>query len=130
MKSNFTYVKIALLFFISPFIFKNDLFGQNTGNAAGVPTFQCIGITWSGSGGSASTVCNVKYRIAGSGSAWANGYPLTFDTRAAGSGTSAARPANEYRGSLVNLTPNTTYEIEVSLQSGSAINNFTATHLE
>jgi hypothetical protein len=103
----------------------NSLFAQaSTGTARGVATFECIGITWSGSGGSATTVCNVKYRVAGSGAAWKNGHPLWFDSRAAGNGSPAARPANEYRGSLVNLEPGTTYEIELSLSSGTT-NTFT-----
>ena len=133
MVFNFTYVKLLLLSFLlpflSPFIFKsNEAFGQiSTGNATGVATFQCIGITWSGSGGNANTICNVKYRVAGSGLSWKDGYPLWFDSRAAGSGSSAARPANEYRGSLVNLTPGTNYEIQLSLQGSGIANTFTCT---
>jgi ribosomal protein L14 len=106
-------------FFLSPFIFKNDVMAQtSTGTASGVATFHSIGLYWSGSGGSASTVCNVQYRVAGSGSAYKNGYPLVFDSRGVG-----GRPANEYRGSLVNLTPGTTYEIV--LTAGSATNTVT-----
>src|SRR3954462_4968681 len=85
-----------------------------------VATFQSIGLAWSGSGGSASTVCNVRYRPLGS-STWKTGYPLWFDARNAGSGNPAARPANEYRGSIVNLTPGTTYEIELSLQGTATL---------
>src|SRR5688572_26580789 len=128
MYSNFTWIRLLLLLLISLFLpaivlKSNSLLAQtSTGTSKGVATFECIGITWSGSGGNASTTCNVKYRIAGSGSAWKNGYALWFDSRAAGNGTSAARPANEYRGSLVNLTPGTTYEIELSLQGGTTTN--------
>lgn len=123
------FIAIVFFFLLLPVVLKsNSLFGQaSTGNARGVATFECIGITWSGSGGNAATTCNVKYRVAGSGLAWKDGYPLWFDSRAAGSGTTAARPANEYRGSLVNLTPGTAYEIELSLQGGSATNTFTCT---
>src|SRR5262245_37651517 len=102
MRANFTKARRLWLMTILCLVFQtNQLFAQtSTGVAGGVGTFQCIGITWSGSGGSANTVCNVKYRVAGT-TTWKDGYPLTFDSRAAGSGTSAARPANEYRGSLV-----------------------------
>ncbi len=117
MKTKTPYVKILHLLFLYFFLTGTDtLFAQHTGIVTGIPTFHSIGIYWSGSGGNASTVCNVKYRVAGSGAAWIEGYPLWFDSRAAGSGTTAARPANEYRGSLVNLAPNTVYEIELSLQ--------------
>ncbi|MFL5322224.1 MAG: hypothetical protein ACJ790_21380 [Myxococcaceae bacterium] len=91
-----------------------------------VATFNSIGLAWSGSGGSASTVCNVRYRPLGS-STWKTGYPLWFDARNAGSGSPAARPANEYRGSIVNLTPGTTYEIELSLQGTATLTTLQAT---
>jgi hypothetical protein len=123
MKTNFTHVRLILLLLSLVFIINTGLYAQSTGTAKGVATFECIGITWSGSGGNAGIRCNVKYRVAGSGSAWKNGLPLWFDSRAAGN----IRPANEYRGSLVNLTPGTTYEIELSLEGANTTNTFTCT---
>lgn len=81
-----------------------------------VPTFHSLGLYWSASGGSATTPCDVRYRKAGT-TTWRAGYPLWFDARAGvGADTDIARPANEYRGSLVNLDPGTTYEIELRLR--------------
>jgi hypothetical protein len=80
-----------------------------------VPTFHSLGLYWSDSGGSKDTVCDVRYRAAGTAT-WKSGYPLWFDPRGPGEGTDAKRPANEYRGSLVHLEPGTRYEIELSLR--------------
>ncbi len=89
--------------------------------ASAVPTFESIGLYWSQSGGSASTVCDVKYRPLGA-STWEVGLPLWFDSRAVGT-----RPANEYRGSLVHLEPGTTYEIELRLRGTSTATTLQAT---
>lgn len=91
-----------------------------------VPTFHSIGLAWSGSGGSAGTRCLVRFRAEGA-STWTDGPPLWFDGRAAGSGTSAARPANEYRGSLVQLKPATSYEIELTLEGKGTTTSVKAT---
>lgn len=81
-----------------------------------IPTFHSLGLYWSESGGSRETICDVRYRKAGS-DPWRVGYPLWCDGRSGvGAGTDAERPPNEYRGSLVNLQPGTTYEIELSLR--------------
>ena len=80
-----------------------------------IPTFHSLGLYWSGSGGSAETVCEVRFRPAGT-TQWFAGYPLWFDSRHVGAGTDAERPANEYRGSLVNLEPGTKFEIELNLR--------------
>lgn len=85
-----------------------------------VSTFQSIGIYWAGSGGSASVVCNVRYKPT-STSVWKNGYPLWFDSRGIG-----GRPVNEYRGSIVGLDPGTNYDIELSLQGTATIKTGTA----
>jgi hypothetical protein len=103
---------VALTIFFTAILFPNA--GSAQGSASGVATFHSIGLYWSGSGGNSTTVCNVQYRVAGS-SAWKNGLPLVFDSRSVG-----GRPANEYRGSLVNLTPGTNYEIQLSAGSASA----------
>src|SRR5688572_26031227 len=80
-----------------------------------VPTFHSLGLYWSESGGSKDTLCEVRFRKAGS-SAWRTGLPLWFDARAVGGDTDARCPANEYRGSLVNLEPGTAYDVELSLR--------------
>ncbi|MCH8083989.1 MAG: hypothetical protein IH885_07110, partial [Myxococcales bacterium] len=69
-----------------------------------VPTFHSLGITWSPAEGAQSIACTARYRVT-STATWRLAQPLWFD---AGS--------SEYRGSIVHLEPDTTYDIELSLQ--------------
>lgn len=91
---------------------KQILLQEAAGTATAVPTYQSIGLYWSPADGSATNQCNVQYRVQGT-TAWSKGYPLWYDGRALG-----GRPA-EYRGSLVLLQPGTTYEIQLTLASGT-----------
>jgi hypothetical protein len=72
----------------------------STGTIA-VPTYESAGLYWQSPGGSAG--CEVKYRKAGEAS-WSQGLPLWYDAR-----------DSQCRGSLVSLTPNTAYEVELNL---------------
>jgi hypothetical protein len=117
-------IKLPLLFFISfflsPFIFKTSVLGQtSTGNSSAVATFHSIGFYWSGHGQSSATPCKVQYRKQGDAN-WSNGLDAAFDSRQI-----YTRPANEYRGSIVNLQPATTYQIQ--LTAGSATTSITTT---
>jgi len=78
-----------------------------------VPTFHCVGLYWSPEDGAAQNPCRVRYRQAGE-SAWREALPLWFDERQ--SQDLPAERGREYRGSIVNLTPGTQYEIELSLE--------------
>ena len=73
--------------------------------ARAVPTFESIGVYWrpgSDPGpGVEKAGCPVRFRKAGTDK-WREGLPLWFDRR-----------DGECRGSLVHLSPGTTYEIEV-----------------
>jgi hypothetical protein len=80
-----------------------------------VPTFHSLGLYWSPSQGALTNECQVKYRVLDAGQ-WKNGYSLWFDTR-----------NSEYRGSIIDLDPNTTYEIKLTLLSTSITEIFTAT---
>ena len=71
-----------------------------------VSTFHSIGLYWSPEGGAESNPAHVRFREAGSG-AWRQGLDLWFDAR-----------NGEYRGSLVELTPGTGYEVQLTLSSG------------
>ncbi len=119
MKTRPPYIKLfRLLFFSFLMITSDKLLAQSTGTITAVPTFQSIGLYWSNSGGNANTVCNVKYRIAGT-TAWLNGYPLWFDSRAHSAGdvqgyNGIVLPANQYRGSIIGLNPGTNYEIQLT----------------
>src|SRR3990167_989682 len=105
---------IAVLFII--FISLN-CFGQ--GSASGVPTFECIGLYWSGHGQNSVGEAVVKYRKVGDAN-FLSGYPLWRDSRSIG-----GRSANEFRGSIVGLKSGTTYEIKLS--AGTATTSLTTT---
>jgi hypothetical protein len=87
---------------------------MQAGSARATPTFNSIGISWSPPNGSQSAVGEVLYRKAGEAE-WHNGYPLWFDSR-----------NSEYRGSLVQLQPNTTYEIWLTLKGSTTGANLTS----
>ncbi len=78
-----------------------------------VPTFHCVGLYWSPDDGAEENVCRVRYRPAGVPE-WREALPLWFDGRQ----SSELPPERwrQYRGSIVNLTPGTPYEIELSLE--------------
>jgi hypothetical protein len=78
-----------------------------------VSTFNCIGLYWSPPDGSPENLCVVRYRQTGA-EEWKQALPLWFDARQAEELPVEHR--RQYRGSIVNLTAGTSYEIEVSLQ--------------
>jgi len=96
-----------------------------------VPTFHCIGLYWNPQHGSNDNTCRVRYRPAGS-DAWKTALPLWFDSRPPqtfehlyppdrrrnrpDNALSLLHHSNQYRGSIVNLSPSTEYEIELHLQ--------------
>jgi hypothetical protein len=82
-------------------------------NPQAVPTFHCIGLYWSPPDGAPENACVVKYRRAGSGE-WKQALPLWFDARQVQE--LPVEHHRQYRGSIVNLTAGTSYEIELSLQ--------------
>jgi hypothetical protein len=78
--------------------------------AFAVPTFESLGLYYTRP--EAKAPCTVSFRAAGAGE-WRQGYPLVYDAR-----------EHQYRGSLVLLQPDTTYEIR--LQAGGDPVEFTA----
>ncbi len=66
-----------------------------------VPTFESIGLYWKPGADPGAKGCEVKFRAAGERE-WRPGLPLWFDAR-----------DGECRGSLVNLSPGTQYEIAI-----------------
>jgi hypothetical protein len=79
-----------------------------------VPTFHNVGLYWDEGSGSESNEALVRFRKVGT-SAWRQGLSLWFDKR-----TPDRIPYGfeQYRGSLVELDPGATYEVEV-LTTGS-----------
>ncbi len=82
---------------------------KNEANAFLVPTFHCIGIYFSPAQGSAERRVLVKYRKAGQ-EHWNEGFPLLYHP------VNTPECKADYRGSIVNLTPATTYDIALTLE--------------
>jgi PKD repeat protein len=72
-----------------------------------VTTYQSIGLYWKPASGADSTKATVRFREQGQ-SAWREGHELWWDTR-----------NDEYRGSLVELKPDTTYEVQLKIGAGA-----------
>lgn len=73
-----------------------------------VSTFNSIGIYWSPAAGDSLNTCTVKYRKSGQQS-WNDALDLWYDSR-----------DRQYRGSIVNLDPGTTYTIQLKLNSSAS----------
>ncbi len=74
-----------------------------------VPTFHCISIYWSPPEGGQERQTLVRYRRSGE-QQWHAGLPLRYHP------IDTPECKADYRGSLVNLTPGTTYDIELTLE--------------
>jgi len=79
-----------------------------------VPTYEAVGLYWSNAGATAAG-CAVQFRVQGT-SAWTQGLNLWYDAS-----------KGECRGSLVNLTPGTTYEAQLGLTAGAFSKGITFT---
>src|SRR5687768_1655942 len=77
----------------------------STGTIA-IPTYEAAGLTWQSPGASSS--CEVKFRASGQGG-WQQGLSMWYDSR-----------DQQCRGSLVNLQPNTWYQVEFNLPGQAA----------
>lgn len=80
-----------------------------------VPTFECVGLYWKPPGAAADNPCAVNYRISGE-KEWKGALPLWFDPT---DHPALSERSQEYRGSIVNLKPGTTYEIRLKLEKTS-----------
>jgi len=67
-------------------------------NPYAVATYECAGIYWKTA---EDGICKVKYRASGKGQ-WKDGLEMVYDKR-----------YGEYRGSIVGLTPDSDYDIEL-----------------
>ncbi len=75
----------------------------------GVSTFHSISIYWTPNSIDSSKKVLVKYKITGTGQ-WYQGFPMSY-SHIANAGT---HQKSLYRGSIVNLTPNTSYDISLT----------------
>jgi len=77
-----------------------------------VATFHSVGLYWKTPMGGENIPCEVAYREAGGPGTWREALPLWFD---ASEHVGKPEHSREYRGSIVNLAPNTAYEIRLTL---------------
>src|SRR6476469_9307303 len=76
-----------------------------------VPTYESVGVYWTNPGTGAD--CAVQFRASGS-STWTQGLDLWYDAR-----------NDECRGSLVSLTPGTSYDIQAGAKGGAMSQSLT-----
>ena len=91
----------------------SDPAARPPGEPFAIPPFHCVGLYWSPPGGSADKLVAVRYRAKGA-SAWAEALPMRYNPI---DGTD--EDLTDYRGSVVNLSPATAYEFELTLAGTS-----------
>ena len=77
-----------------------------------IPTFHCLGIYWSPQGGQAEKKVLMKFRRAGE-QAWHEALPMRYNP------VDTPECKADYRGSIVNLTPGASYEVDLTLEGTS-----------
>jgi hypothetical protein len=85
-----------------------------------IPTFHCLGVYWSPPGGAADKDVQVRYRPQGA-TAWKDGLPMRYNPIA-----KTDEDLTDYRGSIVQLAPATTYEIQLTLAGTATTAQLTA----
>jgi len=86
-----------------------------------IPTFHCLGLYWSPPGGDADKEVLVRYRQQGT-SEWKEALPMRYNPI-----PDTDEDLTDYRGSIVHLTPATTYEVQLTLAGASTTSDLTAT---
>ncbi|MCL2639592.1 MAG: right-handed parallel beta-helix repeat-containing protein [Phycisphaerales bacterium] len=96
--------------------------------ATTVSTFHCLSLYWSPKGGAVDKQVFVMFRETDGGGKWRDGLPMVYnpveDRKNPGQKTVECK--GDYRGSLVNLKPGTTYEIVLTLQGTDITTALTA----
>ena len=86
-----------------------------------IPTFHCLGLYWSPPGGAADREVHVRYRQQGT-LAWKEALSMRYNPI-----PDTDKDLTDYRGSIVHLTPATTYEVQLTLAGTSTTSDLTAT---
>ena len=84
-------------------------------NTKAISTFESIGLYWTPPANPGTAGCSVRYQKSGDTS-WKDGYPMWYDAR-----------NNECRGSLVQLSPGTSYVVQFSMPGQSPVAQLTST---
>ncbi len=99
---------------------------QELASIEAVPTFHNLGLYWKPKAGAQDNPCSVKFREQGT-QQWLPASDLWFD---ATDHQQAPEHAMQYRGSIVNLKPDTSYEVRLTLASGEEATVNTKTRSE
>jgi hypothetical protein len=91
---------LLLLVFLSATINAPTLSAAGENDLSAVATYECIGLYFKSAD---MGRCDVRFRPSGT-STWREGYPLVHDPR-----------DDEYRGSIVGLSPNRSYSVRITL---------------
>ncbi|MBI5687310.1 MAG: right-handed parallel beta-helix repeat-containing protein [Verrucomicrobia bacterium] len=95
---------------------------QGVGNAPlAIPTFHCLGLYWSPPGGAPDKEVKVRYRRQGAPE-WKEALPMRYNPI-----PKTDEDLADYRGSIVDLKPATTYEVQLTLAGTQTSTNLTAT---
>jgi hypothetical protein len=85
-----------------------------------ISTFHCLSVYWSPQDGSPYRNVWVKYRHKG-GSEWLKALPMRYNPI-----SETTEDKADYRGSIVNLAPDTEYEVHLALEGTSTTSQLTA----
>jgi hypothetical protein len=119
---NTTLLAILLIIVRAATTFADDPIagGQSQAGPRAIATFHCLGLYWSPPGGAAEKQLLIRYRRQGDQS-WKEGLPMRYNPIAI-----TDLDLTDYRGSIVHLSPGTTYEIELTLTGTSTKATLTA----
>jgi len=89
--------------------------------ATSVSTFHCLSLYWTPEGGAAEKRVLVKFREVGTDK-WRDGLPMRYNPIEDRNNRGHKTPVclGDYRGSIVNLTPGTAYEVALQLEGTDA----------
>ena len=101
------------LYVLTIALFSESAFtNANAASPFSAATFHCISVYWTPDNGSNNKNVLVRYRVSGS-TKWLNALPIRY------SDVKHKEVKATYRGSIVNLTPNTLYEISLQLENST-----------
>jgi hypothetical protein len=90
------------------------------GQPLAIPTFHCLGLYWSPPGGAPDKAVHMRYRPQGAAE-WNEALPMRHNPIP---GTD--EDLTDYRGSIVHLSPGTSYEVELTLAGTATTTRLTA----
>ncbi len=99
MKSSWSNGNLLFVVLLFAMVCISNSYGAGEDGFHAVATYECIGLYFKSPDLGA---CGVQFRLDGE-SAWREGYPLVYDPR-----------DGEYRGSIVGLSPGTSYSVKVT----------------